>query len=307
MTQLTTLRIATRKSQLALWQANNVKQQLQQAYPKLRVELVEMVTEGDKHLETRLQTIGGKGLFIKELEQALLQKQADIAVHSLKDLTVNFPPELGLAAVCQRADPRDALVSNSVASLCDLPPGSVVGTSSLRRECQVRIVRPDIAVVPLRGNLQTRLNKLDQGAFSAIILAAAGLERLNLKHRIRAYLSIQDFIPAVGQGVIAIECCRENAAVWQLMQSIHNKKTYDCITAERAINQRLGGGCHLPLAAYAELHENEIHLQGWIGDIKQQTAIKTSVKGSRDMAESIGLKAADNLLAQGADKILRAL
>lgn len=304
MHSISPLRIATRQSPLALWQANYVKEQLQCAYPDLEINILGMTTEGDRHLETRLQKIGGKGLFIKELEHALLQDQADIAVHSLKDLTVDFPVGLGLAAVCKREDPRDVFVSNIAKTIEDLPSGSVIGTSSLRREGQLRALRNDLIITPLRGNVQSRLAKLDQGQFAGIVLAAAGLQRLGLQSRISSYFSIETCLPAVGQGVLAIECRTSNKKLQELLHVLHDQNTFDCITAERAINQRLGGGCHLPLAAHARINADQLELQAWIGDLKNRTALTASVTGERDQAEQLGFYVAENLLAQGANVIL---
>ncbi|MFZ2320968.1 MAG: hydroxymethylbilane synthase, partial [Pseudomonas sp.] len=247
------IRIATRKSALALWQAEYVKACLEQAHPGLLVSLVPMVSRGDKLLDAPLAKIGGKGLFVKELETALLDNEADIAVHSMKDVPMDFPEGLGLFCICEREDPRDAFVSNTFASLDELPAGSVVGTSSLRRQAQLLALRPDLKIHFLRGNVNTRLAKLDAGEYDAIILAAAGLIRLGFGARIRASISVEASLPAGGQGAVGIECRSADAEIHALLAPLHHRETALRVTAERALNKHLNGGCQVPIACYALL------------------------------------------------------
>ena len=246
------INIATRESPLALWQAEHVASLLRQQH-SVEVQLVGMTTQGDQILDSPLAKIGGKGLFVKELEKSLLQGDTDIAVHSMKDVPVDFPEGLGLAVILQREDPRDAFVSNQYASLADLPIGAKVGTSSLRRQCQIRAARPDLVILDLRGNVQTRLSKLDAGQYDGIILAAAGLKRLQLEARIRFLLAPEQSLPAIGQGAIGIECRSNDSAVIALLAPLNHIDTYDCVMAERAMNERLHGGCQVPIAGFAQL------------------------------------------------------
>ncbi len=299
-----TLRIATRKSQLALWQANYVRGRLLAHDPALAVELVEITTTGDKLLDAPLAVAGGKGLFIKELELALLEERADIAVHSLKDLTVALPAGLHIGAVCEREDPRDAFVANRYKDLRALPAGARVGTSSLRRQCQLRAAHPTLVVENLRGNVPTRLEKLDRGKFDAIILAAAGLKRLGLGARIGAYLAPQEMLPAVGQGAICVECRADDAAVNRLLAVLEHAPTRYCITAERALNAALGGGCHVPLAAYAELHGEELHLRALVGYPDGRALVRAELRGPAAAAQALGERLAAKLATGGARAIL---
>lgn len=302
-----TIRIATRKSPLALWQAHHVAQQLQALHPDLRTELVEMTTQGDKLLDAPLAKIGGKGLFVKELEQGLLDGRADLAVHSMKDVPVSLPDGLHIAAVLRRADPRDALVSTRYARFVDLPPDACIGTSSLRRQCQIRRHLPVCQIRVLRGNVNTRLAKLDAGEFDAIILAAAGLERLGYAERVREYLPPAFSLPAIGQGAIGIECRRDDAFCNALLQGLHDPKTGDCVAAERAMNARLQGGCQVPIAGFAELHGEQIHLRGLVGAPDGRTVLYAEHYGPRHDGVALGVAVAEDLLAQGADRILQAL
>lgn len=303
------LRIATRKSPLALWQANYVKKNLEALYPTLTIELVEMTTEGDRQLATTLNKVGGKSLFVKELEQALLDDRADIAVHSMKDVPMEFPAGLGLAAICEREDPRDAFISNHYTHLNALPQGAVVGTSSLRRQCQVQALRPDIKIQPLRGNVNTRLQKLDDGEFDAIILAAAGLIRLGMAVRIKGYLTTTECLPAVGQGALGIEYRQADAEIYQMVMRLNHQTSYLCVTAERAMGKRLGSGCQVPVAGYATLENEELILQAMIGQPDGTVLLHASAKAAANSiaAEKLGNQVAEALLAQGAADILKTI
>lgn len=299
------IRIATRKSPLAMWQANHVKTLLTASHPHLTVEILGLLTEGDKLLATPLTQIGGKGLFVKELEKALLEHRADIAVHSIKDLPVTLPDHLTLAAVCEREDPRDALISNQFASLNDLPQGATVGTSSSRRTCQLHAARPDLKIENLRGNVNTRLNRLDAGLYDAIILAAAGLKRLGAANRIRAYFDPEIWIPAVGQGVIGIECHQDNMPVINLLTALNHLPTQNCIIAERSMNIELNGGCQLPIAGYATLQAEQLTIRGLVGDLENQALIKSEASGNAEDAAKIGAELAHQLLVAGARPLLQ--
>lgn len=298
------LRIGTRKSPLALWQAEHVRARLAAAHPGLTIELVSMTTEGDRILDAPLATVGGKGLFLKELEQALLDGRADIAVHSLKDVTVTLPTGLHIPVIGEREDPRDAFVSNSFASLADLPAGARVGTSSLRRTCQLRALYPHIEVVNLRGNVNSRLAKLDAGQFDAIVLACAGLKRLGMGVRIRAELAPEILLPAVGQGAICIECRVGDSEVERLIAPLHHPATAIRIAAERALNARLEGGCQVPIAAYAELSDDMLQLRALVGEPDGSRLIRGETQGEARRAEALGETLADELLRRGARAIL---
>ena len=299
------IRIATRKSALALWQAEYGKARLEQAHPGLKVSLVPMVSRGDKLLDAPLAKIGGKGLFVKELETALLENEADIAVHSMKDVPMDFPEGLGLFCICEREDPRDAFVSNTYDSLDVLPPGSVVGTSSLRRQAQLLARRPDLKIHFLRGNVNTRLAKLDAGEYDAIILAAAGLIRLGFEARIRASISVDDSLPAGGQGAVGIECRTADAEIHALLAPLHHAETAARVTAERALNKRLNGGCQVPIACYALLEGEQLWLRGLVGQPDGGLLLRAEGRGSD--AEALGVQVAEQLLAQGAEAILKAV
>ncbi|KKO43898.1 porphobilinogen deaminase [Arsukibacterium ikkense] len=299
------VRIATRKSALALWQAEFVKAELLRHHPTLQVELVPMSTQGDKILDTPLAKIGGKGLFVKELETAMLDGRADIAVHSMKDVPVAFPDGLVLQAICQREDPRDAFVSNQFQSLDQLPLGAVVGTSSLRRQCQLKALRPDLTVRDLRGNVNTRLAKLDSGEFAAIILAAAGLIRLGFAARIASYIEPEQSLPANGQGAVGIECRSDDTTIQQLLAPLEHQATRLCVLAERAMNRRLQGGCQVPIGAFATLTGNQLHLRGLVGSLDGSQLIRAEQSGNAELAEQLGLEVAEQLLAQGAGAILQ--
>ncbi len=301
------VRIATRKSALALWQAEYVKARLEFFHPGLVVELVPMSTQGDKILDTPLAKIGGKGLFVKELETAMLEDRADIAVHSMKDVPVEFPEGLMLSTICEREDPRDAFVSNHFSNLAQLPQGAVVGTSSLRRQCQIKALRPDLQIRDLRGNVNTRLAKLDAGEFDAIILAAAGLIRLGFNTRIAAYLPVHQSLPANGQGAVGIECRSDDAAVRALLAPLEHTATRQAVLAERAMNRALQGGCQVPIGAFAEIDGDKLYLRGLVGQLDGQQILQAEVHGAAIDGEALGQQLAGMLLAQGAGAILAAV
>ena len=301
------IRIATRKSALALWQAEFVKASLEQAHPGLSVSLVPMVSRGDKLLDSPLSKIGGKGLFVKELETALLENEADIAVHSMKDVPMDFPAGLGLYCICEREDPRDAFVSNTFASLAELPAGAVVGTSSLRRQAQLLALRPDLKIHFLRGNVNTRLAKLDAGEYDAIILAAAGLIRLGFAARIRASISVEASLPAGGQGAVGIECRSADLDIHALLAPLHHRETALRVTAERALNKHLNGGCQVPIACYALLEGEQLWLRGLVGQPDGSQLLRAEARAASSDAEALGVQVAEALLAQGAADILAAV
>ena len=301
------IRIATRKSPLAMWQAEHVKACLEKAHPGLKVELLGMSTQGDKILDTPLAKIGGKGLFVKELEQAMYEGRADIAVHSMKDVPVELPEGLHLPVIMEREDPRDAFVSNKYDSFDELPKGARVGTSSLRRQCQLAQSRPDLQILPLRGNVNTRLRKLDDDEYDAVILAAAGLIRLGFGERITATIAPEVSLPAIGQGAVGIECRIDDPRVNELIAPLHHPDTAHCVRAERAMNHRLEGGCQVPIAGYAMLEHNELWLRGLVGEIDGSNIIRGEAEGTPEEAESMGVGLAENLLSWGADKILKEL
>lgn len=300
------LRIATRQSPLALWQANYVKARLEKKHTDLVVELVPMMTKGDVILDTPLAKMGGKGLFVKELEHALLEGRADIAVHSMKDVPMQFPAGLMLSTICQREDPHDAFVSNSYRTFMDLPSGAVVGTSSLRRQCQLKQLRPDLCIHSLRGNVGTRLAKLDNGDYDAIILAAAGLIRLGQQQRITSLIDVTQCLPAVGQGAVGIEC-RQEAEIERLLAPLADPETTACVLAERAMNRHLQGGCQVPIAGYAIIEEGQLFLRALVGEVEGSRILRAEGRGAIEDAERVGIQVAEKLLQQGADKILQTL
>jgi len=301
-----TLTLATRQSALALWQAEHVKSRLQSIHPHLSVILKPMVSRGDKVLDTPLAKVGGKGLFVKELEIALLNGEADIAVHSMKDVPMEFPDNLGLSIICEREDPRDALISNQFATFTELPERAVVGTSSLRRQCQLLAIRPDLDIRFLRGNVNTRLAKLDAGEYQAIILAAAGLKRLQLSQRITDYLADQICLPAGGQGAVGIECRQDDSQTLALLAPLGHLKTTQCVLAERAMNRRLQGGCQVPIASFA-IHrpDGQLWLRGLVGEPDGSKILQDELVGFPGDAEAIGETLAERLLAVGAGHILQ--
>lgn len=302
-----TLKIATRKSPLAMWQAEHIQALLEQQHEGLKVELLAMSTRGDKILDSPLAKIGGKGLFVKELEHALLTGEADIAVHSMKDVPMAFPEGLMLGPICEREDPLDAFISPAYQQLEDLPQGAVLGTSSLRRQCQIQKQRPDLQIKSLRGNVNTRLAKLDAGEYDAIILAASGMKRLEMHDRIRCSISDDISLPACGQGALGIELRSDDAETAELVAFLNHADSADCVLAERAMNTRLNGGCQVPIAGFAQLQGDTLHLRGLVGSVDGQQMLYAEASGSRQQAEQLGEQVADDLLAQGADKILAAI
>ena len=302
-----TLKIATRQSPLALWQAEFIRSCLEERNADLKVELVTFVTQGDKILDTPLAKIGGKGLFVKELEAALLDGRADLAVHSMKDVPMALPEGLSLAVICEREDPFDAFVSNHYANFNDLPQGAKVGTSSLRRKCQILKQRPDLEIIDLRGNVGTRLSKLDAGLYDAIILASAGLKRLGLSERIRHTLPASVSLPAVGQGALGLECRENDQQILDLIQPLLHIETSACVRAERAFNAYLEGGCQVPIAGYATLHADELHIEGRVGSVDGATLLVAELRGPVVQAEQLGEALAQQLLKLGAGELLQAL
>ncbi|WP_421912064.1 hydroxymethylbilane synthase [Marinobacter sp.] len=300
-----TLRIATRSSALALWQAEFIKSELERLHDNVTVELVKIKTQGDKILDVPLAKIGGKGLFVKELEEAMLAGSADLAVHSMKDVPMEFPEGLGLVAICEREDPTDAFVSNDYENVDALPHGAVVGTASLRREAQLRAYRPDLEIHTLRGNVNTRLAKLDAGDYRAIVLASSGLKRLGFHDRIRYCLPDSISLPAVGQGALGIECRLDDAELIAMLEPLDHRDSSDRVKAERALNRRLQGGCQVPIAAYALLEDNDmLWLRGLVGAVDGTQVFRVEGRAPRSEGERLGRELAEDLLALGADKVL---
>ncbi len=299
------IRIATRKSPLALWQAEYVSARLRREHPGLGVELVTMTTQGDKILDTPLAKVGGKGLFVKELEQGMLEGRADLAVHSMKDVPMELPEGLHLGAICPREDPRDAFVSNTYERLEELPQGARVGTSSLRRTCQLRAMRPDLEILDLRGNVNTRLAKLDAGEYDAVILACAGLLRLEMGGRIREPLAPELLLPAVGQGAVGIECRADDERINGLLAPLNDPDTALRVRAERAYNHRLEGGCQVPIGGFAELSHGVILLRGLVGRPDGSEVVRGDISGRPEDGEELGTVLAEDLLSRGADAILK--
>jgi hydroxymethylbilane synthase len=300
------LTIATRESPLALWQAEFVQSALRAGHAGLEVELLGMTSRGDQLIDVPLAKVGGKGLFVKELETALLDGSADIAVHSMKDVPMEFPEGLRLGVICRREDPRDAFVSNNFNTMDELPAGSIIGTSSLRRECQLRARRPDLQVKFLRGNVNTRLRKLDEGQYDAIILASAGLIRLGMGERIRQPIATTDSLPAAGQGAVGIELRCDDDEVFAQLQLLHHEPTSRCVLAERALNQRLQGGCQVPIAAFAELEDSgeNLYLRALVGKPDGSLLLRAEARAPSSEAEALGIAVAEDLLSQGAAAIL---
>ena len=302
-----TLKIVTRKSPLAMWQAEHVRALLLDYHDDLNVVLIGVQTQGDKILDTPLAKIGGKGLFVKELENALLDHRADLAVHSMKDVTVDMPDGLALPVILEREDPRDVLIANYPTTLADLPHTARIGTSSLRRQCQIKNLRPDIEILSLRGNVGTRLGKLERGDYDAIILAAAGVIRLGLSDKITQFIDSDTLLPAIGQGAIGIQCRAEDDATLALINPLNHEDTHIRVLAERAVNRRLFGGCQVPVAGFAELTADQIHLRALVGEVDGSNMIRGEIRGASEKAEILGTQLADALLARGADQILARL
>ena len=300
------LRIALRESALALWQSEFIKSQLEKLYPNLQVDIVGMTTKGDKILDVPLAKIGGKGLFVKELEASMLAGETDIAVHSMKDVPMEFPDNLELAVICERESPYDAFISNQVDTLEALPQGAIVGTASLRRQCQIAALRPDLDIRTLRGNVNTRLAKLDAGEYDAIVLAESGMRRLGFDARIRSVLRAE-CLPAVGQGALGIECRSDDAQLKALLAPLVHRESDLCVRAERAMNHRLHGGCQVPIAAHALLQDDDIHLRGLVGAVDGTRILRAEVRGSAADPEALGIEVAEQLLAQGAAELLAVL
>lgn len=299
--------ITTRQSPLALCQTEWVQSRLTQLHPELQFERLGLTTNADKMLSISLVEVGGKGLFVKELEEALLAKNAHLAVHSMKDMPMEYPAGLIVPVVCEREEVRDVLVANQYTHLEDLPPGARVGTSSLRRQSQLRALRPDLVIENLRGNVNTRLARLDQGEFVALILAAAGLKRLGMEHRISSLISIDQILPAVGQGALALECRADDQFTQEIIAPLNHANSLACVSAERAFCQRLGGGCQLPVAAYAEMVQGQLDLRGLVGSLDGKTILRSRGQAAPEEAEGLGKTVAEDLLQQGADKILSAV
>ncbi|WP_152208517.1 hydroxymethylbilane synthase [Marinobacter changyiensis] len=300
-----TLRIATRNSALALWQAEFIKSELERMHDHITVELLGIKTQGDKILDVPLAKIGGKGLFVKELEEAMLDGRADLAVHSMKDVPMMFPDGLGLVAICEREDPTDAFVSNNFKNVDALPRGAVVGTASLRRESQLRAYRPDLQIRTLRGNVNTRLAKLDAGNYDAIVLASSGLKRLGFDARVRYSMPDTISLPAVGQGALGIECRLDDHELVEMLAPLNHTDSSDRVKAERALNRRLEGGCQVPIAAYALLEENDIlWLRGLVGAVDGTEIFRVEGRAPRAEGERLGRELAEELLALGADRVL---
>jgi len=304
---LKSIRIATRKSPLALWQAEYVASRIKQVHTSLTTELVRMTTLGDKILDAPLAKVGGKGLFVKELEQGMLNRKADIAVHSMKDVPVEFPPGLHLGAILKRHDPRDAFISNKYQTFAELPIGARIGTSSLRRECQIRAHGKRLQIAGLRGNVNTRLSKLDSGEFDAIVLASAGLQRLGLAFRINEHLETTFCLPAIGQGAIGVECRSDDPWINEVLADLNDEVSAICVTAERAMNRTLQGGCQVPIAGHAVLSNETINLRGLVGKPNGSLIIRGEVSGAPANAAEIGHQLGQDLLNKGANEILRDL
>ncbi|KPK00398.1 MAG: hypothetical protein AMK71_08390 [Nitrospira bacterium SG8_35_4] len=297
--------IATRGSKLALWQAEWIKSQIKNIHPDMEVELNKIKTTGDKILDVPLAQVGGKGLFVKEIEEAMLRGEADLAVHSMKDVPTDLPEGLHLSAICKREDPRDAFIAGpGISSFHDLPQGARVGTSSLRRMCQLLNKRPDIKITQLRGNVDTRLRKLDEGEFDAIILATAGVKRLGYETRITEKISTQTSLPAIGQGAVGIECRTDDEFINDLLSKLNHEETWVCVSAERAFLKKLEGGCQVPIASHAQLKDGQLMIEGLVGSLDGKTLIKSSIQGKSEDAEPLGTALAEKLLSQGAGEIL---
>ncbi|RDH82745.1 MAG: hydroxymethylbilane synthase [endosymbiont of Galathealinum brachiosum] len=300
-----TIRIATRKSPLALWQAEEVSRQLTLLYPDINIELIKILSKGDKILDAPLAKVGGKGLFVKELEQSMLDGESDIAVHSMKDVPMVFPDGLHLPVIMEREDPTDAFVSNNYKSLEELPEDARIGSSSLRRQLQIKEVMPKAQMLNLRGNVNSRLQKLDNGDYDAIILATAGLLRLEFEERIKGRITPEQSLPSVGQGAVGIECRVGDERIESLIAPLNHADTHTRLSAERAMNNRLNGGCQVPIAGFALLENNEIYLRGLVGRPDGSEVVRGDIRGPSQDAEALGRQLAEQLLNDGADVILR--
>lgn len=301
------MRIATRKSPLAMWQAEHIKQRLEALHTGLQVDILGMSTQGDRWLQTSLSKVGGKGLFVKELEHALLNNEADIAVHSMKDVPMDFPEGLCLGAICEREDPSDAFVSSKYKTLADMPEGSVVGTSSLRRRAQLAHFYPQLNIKDVRGNVNTRLKKMDDGEFDALILASAGLKRLGFESRLNHSLDKEWSLPAVGQGALGIELRENDTQTMQLIAPLIHEQTQHCVLAERAMNEKLHGGCQVPVAAFAEIVDGQIHMRGRVAQTDGSIILNAQAIGAPEQAQALGEQVAQELIDQGAQAILSSL
>jgi len=299
------IRIGTRASALALWQAEWVKSELEKKYPGMTVSLTKIKTTGDKILDVPLAQVGGKGLFVKEIEEAMLAHEIDIAVHSMKDVPTMFPDGLHLSCITKREDARDALLTRNNMKFKDLPQGATIGTSSLRRQAQLMSVRPDFKIAQLRGNVDTRLRKLKEGQFDAIILAAAGVRRLGLAENVSEYIDPSISLPAIGQGALGIECRVDDRELNDLIAFFNHQDTRTCVTGERALLRRLEGGCQVPIACYGQMVNGKLHLIGLVGSVDGKRIIKETIEGEADKAEKLGVTLAEKLLSKGADVILR--
>lgn len=299
------IRIGTRGSALALWQAEWVKSELEKRYPAMIVSLKKIKTTGDKILDVPLAKVGGKGLFVKEIEEAMIAGEIDIAVHSMKDVPTVFPEGLHLGAITKREDPRDALISRGLRKFNDLPKGAVIGTSSLRRQAQLMNIRPDLVIYQLRGNVDTRLRKLREGQFDAIILAAAGVKRLGFADNVTEYIPLHISLPAIGQGALGIECRSNDTEMNEIIAFFNDPESRTCVTAERALLRRLEGGCQVPIACHGKITDNRLSLTGLVGSVDGKRIIKDSIDGPPDDAERLGVALAEKLLGRGADEILR--
>ena len=303
--QRSKLRIISRESPLAMWQAEYVRDKLKQQYSSLVIEIIGIRTEADKFLNLSLDKMGGKGAFVKELEQALLNDAADIAVHSMKDVTIELPEQLALPVIMKREDVRDVMISNTRTGLEQMPAGSRIGTSSLRRRCQLKALRPDLEILDIRGNVGTRLKKLDDGKYDALILAAAGVKRLGMQDRITEFLEVDVLLPAIGQGALGVETRANNEDVFELISCLNDDTTHACVTAERALNRKLSGGCHAPVAAYAELLDENLNLRAMVGRLDGSELLRASVTGQVELAAVLGESLGQELLDRGAGDILR--
>ena len=304
---LSTLRIISRESPLAMWQAEHVRDRLCALHSGLKVDIIGITTQADKFLDRSLASMGGKGMFVKELEHALLENNADLAVHSMKDVTIDFPEALSLPIILEREDPRDVFVSNNFNSLDQLSAGARVGTSSLRRKCQLMSLRSDLQILDIRGNVGTRLSKLDEGEYDALILAAAGVKRLGLQERIRSYLTVIESLPAVGQGALGLEIRKDDTEVLSLLKPLDDGNTHTCVAAERALSKRVNGGCHAPIAAYATLDEDKLSMSALVGRLDGTKIIRVSSEGVAAEAKTIGDALGTQLLNKGAAEILAEL